>query len=115
MDLNISITLLCCVLPQWKWLHGYENKYLISDKGQILATDVYQKDRWGFHFVRGKSMRISKNRGGYSQICLTKNSLRNTQRVHRLVEETFLPNPENLPCVNHRNEIKTDNRVENLE
>lgn len=49
------------------------------------------------------------------QVVLSINNAPKSCYVHRLVAEAFIPNPNNLPCINHKNEDKTDNRVENLE
>ena len=52
---------------------------------------------------------------GYLRVALSKDGKQYTMKVHRLVAQHFIPNPNNLPEVNHKNECKTDNRVENLE
>ena len=57
-----------------------------------------------------------KNNGtGYFMVCLYKNKTHKYYLIHRLVALTFLPNPDNLPCVNHKDEDKTNNRIDNLE
>ena len=57
-----------------------------------------------------------KNNGtGYFMVCLYKNKTHKYYLIHRLVALTFLPNPDNLPCVNHKDEDKTNNKVDNLE
>ena len=52
---------------------------------------------------------------GYLEVQLTKNKQKKHYQIHRLVAEAFIPNYSNLPQVNHKNEIKFDNRVKNLE
>jgi hypothetical protein len=86
----------------WKPIPGWEH-YSISSSGKI----------WNCRFNRPVSDHKAKT--GYIQSALWKNNRSTTLLVHRIVAIAFIPNPENKPCVNHINGIKTDNRVENLE
>lgn len=82
--------------------------YLIEDNGTI-----YRKYKTT---VRDPKVLVpKKNRGGYLWVQLKMNGKPKGCSIHRLVAEAFLDNPDNLPCVNHINEDKTDNRVDNLE
>lgn len=91
----------------WKFIPGYDCRYMVSNKGRVLSLN-YNKTG----IPRLLSINIFK---GYNRVGLTQNGKPKWNFVHRLVAAAFLPNPNNLPCVNHKNEIKTDNRVENIE
>ena len=85
----------------------YEGLYQVSNFGRVksLITDKHRRKRL---------MKPSKDRGGYLKVCLSKNKEKKRCKVHRLVAQTFLPNPENKPCVNHKiegDEGKTMNMV----
>ena len=64
---------------------------------------------------RGKPLKGHIDRCGYHEVLLSENGKTNQYRVHRLVAETFLPNPSNLPCVNHKDGNKLNNHISNLE
>ena len=83
----------------------YEGLYKVSNLGRILSLNYRNTGK-------ADLMNPSENRkDGYLQVILCKNEKRKKCYVHRLVGETFLPNPENLPEVNHKDEDKTNNFV----
>ena len=90
----------------WKPIKDYEGLYEVSNLGRVKSLN---------YRGTGKE-RILKNIEckGYLTVCLTKNGKQKVLKVHRLVAEVFIPNPEGKPCIDHINTIKTDNRVENL-
>ena len=81
----------------------WEN-YQVSNFGKIMSLNY---GRTG----KSKLKRLNKTKTGYQQVRLSKNGKKDTFYVHRIVAETFLPNPENLPQVNHIDEDKTNNFV----
>lgn len=84
-------------------------------KGIYVSKDGWVWNRRDIGKKKGKPRKGSKDRYGYLQICFLDNGKAKFYKVHRLVAETFLPNTNNLPQINHLNEDKTDNRIENLE
>lgn len=91
------------------WRNISENhNYQVSNMGRVKSLNY---NRTG----KEKVLKLCKNSDGYLQVNLLKDGKAKNIKVHRLVAEAFLDNPDNLPQVNHINECKTDNRVENLE
>ncbi len=90
-------------MEQWKTIKDYP-AYEISNEGRVksnIKTSLILKGGY--------------DKDGYHILLLYKDKKRVTRKVHRLVAEAFIPNPNNYPIINHINGIKNDNRVENLE
>lgn len=87
----------------WKKVYGFDD-YLCNEQGEIYSLK------------RNKIMKTHNDKDGYKQLRLTiEKGKAITVKVHRLIAQTFIPNPENKPCVNHKNGNKKDNTVANLE
>ena len=101
---------------EWKEIRGYENKYIISNYGEIISLPRYKKNNSKLQYVEPKEiLRYTNSTNGYVYVQLCKDGDCKNIRLHRLVAETFIPNPRNLPQVNHKDGNKENNCVNNLE
>lgn len=91
----------------WKPIEGYSN-YEVSNMGRVKSLN------YRGHGVE-QILKPNELWDGYLQVSLSYPGGRKMFLVHRLVADAFIPNPDHKPCVNHRNELKSDNRAENLE
>lgn len=87
----------------WKDIEDYEGLYQVSNLGRVKRVE---SDR---------VLKKFKYTGGYLKVTLSKNGVKSNHKIHRLVAQAFIPNPDNKPQVNHIDEDKTNNRVDNLE
>ena len=92
----------------WKDIEGYEGLYQVSNLGRVksLGNNKSRKE---------KILKLRKNNKGYNIACLYKNNVKKYYSVHRIVANTFLENPNNYPCVNHKDENPLNNSIYNLE
>jgi hypothetical protein len=87
---------------EWKNISEYEGLYQVSSFMKVLNVKT------------GKILKLFKNEKGYLNVNLSKNGDIKMFRVHRLIAQAFVPNPENKPEVDHINTYRDDNRIENL-
>lgn len=98
----------------WKDIQEYEGFYQVSSLGRIRSLNRIVRNRLGFTMAKGKVL-AGVSRNGYLRVQLFKEGKWKNYPIHRLVAIAFLDNPNSMPEVNHKNENKEDNRVDNLE
>lgn len=96
----------------WKDIEGYEGLYQVSNMGRVRSLD--RIDARG-HRWKGRMLSSKLRKDGYREVILCRDGKRKYMFVHRLVAGAFLPNPDNFPQVNHKDENKANNAVSNLE
>lgn len=94
-------------METWKDIEGFEGRYKVSDKGRVKS---YIRDK-----ENGRLMKQGLNYKGYPVVGLSDGHKTHFKTIHRLVASAFIDNEDNLPQVNHKDEIKTNNTVGNLE
>lgn len=108
----------CIMKEEWKDIPGYEGFYQASTKGRVRSLNrictVYRGSTKYKRKLKGK-IRSLVNLNGYNGVRLSKDGDKKLIQVGRLIALTFIPNPNNKPQINHKNGIKTDDRVENIE
>lgn len=95
------------VQEEWRMITGYEGLYEVSSLGKVRTIRRQGTD--------GRILKQHRDRKGYCLVSLCKNGKYKTCLVHRLVALAFIENPNGFPCINHKDEDKTNNHIHNLE
>jgi hypothetical protein len=102
-------------MEEWRDIKGYEGLYQVSNLGRVKSLSrTIERSKYGSIFVSEKILSTNSTKG-YLYVSLCKCGKQKRVRVHRLVAEAFIPNQDNLPEVNHKDENKENNAVSNLE
>ena len=104
-----------------KDIPGYENYYSIDTEGNVyskdrIITQINPKTKQPMTYLKkGRKLCPAIKGNGYYGVCLMVNGIGKYIPIHRLLAITFIPNPDNLPCINHKDENKLNNNISNLE
>lgn len=105
----------------WKDIPGYEGRYAISNFGRVKTYDrkvkspVRNSHEMKERTVKGQILKPEIANNGYLYVCLWKEGKKSKATVHRLVAQAFIPNPDNKPCVNHKDYNRQNPCATNLE
>lgn len=103
-------------MEEWRDIEGYEGLYQVSNEGRVRTLDrtIEFVDGRIYKF-KSKILSLTPDKDGYLAVGFSIKGKTITKKVHRLVAQAFIPNPNNYPIINHKDECKTNNFVENLE
>lgn len=105
---------LCLDGEEWRDIAGFENYYQVSNRGRVRSLDRVIKDGNRNRHIKGKVLPQNHKNSLYHLVNLFKDGKQTTKATHRLVAEAFIPNPDNLPVVDHIDANKYNNDVRNL-
>lgn len=100
---------------KWKQIKGFENKYEISNLGKVRSIGRYISGKNNSCRYRKGTILKPQIASGYAQVYLSDNGKQKWYKVHRLVAEAFIPNPNNLPIINHKDGNTLNNTETNIE
>lgn len=101
---------------EWKPVPDYEGMYEVSNYGRVYSILRFvDNGRGSLRKTGGRVLRIAVAKHGYSIVQVNRDSIPQTVRVHIVVAKAFIPNPNNYPMINHKDEVKTNNVFSNLE
>lgn len=96
-------------IPEFEGIYSINKKGIVKSEGRWVNAN-----KGGEMFIKGRLFTGWKGSKGYMHIKLCKNGINTPYKIHQLLALVFIPNPNNYPCVRHLNDIKDDNRIENL-
>ena len=100
----------------WKEINGFEGKYIISNYGEVISLPRYKQNNSKLQYVEPKEIKQYVNKkNGYVYVYLSNDGVEKNIRLHKLVADNFLDNPNNLPQINHKDGNRQNNKVDNLE
>ena len=100
----------------WKAVEGYNGKYEVSNFGRVRSLPRIFLDAKGrTQNFKGCILKQSQRKNGYMVVTFYESGKWHQMMIHRLVAGAFIPNPNNFPVINHKDEDKTNNRADNLE
>lgn len=100
---------------EWKPIPGFEGYYEASNTGKVRSVSRMVRNGSGYKIIPSIVLKPALDEWGYEKVSLSKNNKHCSKKVNRLIALTFIPNPNNYPQVNHKDGIKTNNNVDNLE
>lgn len=103
------------IKEEWREIKRYKGKYLISNLGNVFSKESYVPFQGRLYRKNQRILKICSKGNGYQYVTISIKGKRKNHYIHRLVAEAFIKKPKNKNIVNHKNGIKSDNRVENLE
>jgi hypothetical protein len=104
------------VIEEWRDVVGYEGLYQVSNLGNVKSLKRVVKHSSGCpKIINEKFLKPSSAKYGHKNVVLSLNGIKKHQLVHRLVAKAFIENPNNYPCVNHKDENAKNNCIDNLE